>query len=276
MKPEAACGPERSEDRTGEDFRKKTRITVFFRPLNSACPVVFVGVLGRCNRLGRFTAKEGAKASRFPQTTRAARPDSMPRSGVLPSAVEQAERVGASGQKGGEAGRVATEPLAARVPEGMRYDFVFLPPNMKTFLAVLFGLFSSAALSQSAIYHCVKNGKKIFSDQRCEEQGANETKRVNAQDMPPVNTTQVLTNDQRQQGQYLKDRLNSADRQFQDQRERDRREAAKVKRDNEKTCKLLWEEKKQIIDWQRTRNSDELNRRHREVNDEIYRLKCGS
>ena len=74
VKPEAACGPERSEDRTGEDFRKKTRITVFFRPLNSACPVVFVGVLGRCNRLGRFTAKKGAKAARIPQTTRAAGP----------------------------------------------------------------------------------------------------------------------------------------------------------------------------------------------------------
>jgi hypothetical protein len=146
----------------------------------------------------------------------------------------------------------------------------------KVLFAVFLGVFSSAALSQYVIYHCVKNGKKIVSDQKCEDQGAAETKRVNAQDMPPVNTTQVLTNDQRWEGYYLKNRLNSADREFLDQRQHDRAVAAQSKRDNEEACKSLWREKDRIIAQQRTHSNDHLNRRHREINDEIYRLNCGS
>ena len=79
-----------------------------------------IGVLGQCNRLGRLTAKNGAKADRIPQTTRqACLPPNWPEGrGVI----QQAERAGDSDQKGGEAGTKygsrRRTPVRAR-PEGI-------------------------------------------------------------------------------------------------------------------------------------------------------------
>lgn len=53
----------------GRGFQEKLSGHQFFRPLSLACPMLQIGVLGQCNRLGRITANEGAKTDRFPQTT---------------------------------------------------------------------------------------------------------------------------------------------------------------------------------------------------------------
>jgi hypothetical protein len=65
------------------------------------------GIRRRFRALQSFRAGHGQgrrKSVSVSANHKGRRPDSMPRSGVLSSAVEQAERAGASGQKGGEAG----------------------------------------------------------------------------------------------------------------------------------------------------------------------------
>lgn len=142
----------------------------------------------------------------------------------------------------------------------------------KWVLSVLFTFYSVAALSQSTFYHCTKGGKKIISDQPCQEQGATETKRVNSKDLPPLNTTQGMSQEQRQktvegwQNQRLADER---------QRQQAVSQAARQDQGKQRQCDDLWKEKQSIVAQQRRGNNQWLNDQHRRVNDRMYELKCG-
>lgn len=146
----------------------------------------------------------------------------------------------------------------------------------KCVFVALICLFSSVALSQSTFYHCVKNGQKLISDQPCENFGAEESKRVRASEMPPLNTTQGLTKNERQRGQAVSNRLRIEEQQHRNKQEYQKSKAEKEKKIIEKQCADLWRYKEQIVASQRRGNSDYWNAEHRQVNDKIYRLNCGS
>ncbi len=146
----------------------------------------------------------------------------------------------------------------------------------KKLFAVVLCFLSHAALSQGVIYHCVKDGKKILSDQPCPVFGSNETKRIRYVDLPPVNTVQPVTPEQRVQSQKVTERINVEEVQARQKREYEQAKAEEDKRLVEKQCADLWRYKDSIVAQQRRGNNDWWNSEHRRVNDEIYRLKCGS
>ncbi|MDR2113626.1 MAG: hypothetical protein LBQ62_11125 [Candidatus Accumulibacter sp.] len=146
----------------------------------------------------------------------------------------------------------------------------------KYVFAVFLCLSSSVALPQSIIYHCMKDGKKLVSDQPCEKFGSEEKKRVRSSQMPPLNTAQGLTKNERKHGQAVTDRLRNEEWQRRAIREYQESEAAEERKRNEKKCSDLWYYKEQIINQQRRKNDEYWNEEHRKVNDEIFHLNCGS
>lgn len=120
---------------TGRGFEEKFSTIEFFWPLKTACRLLHVGVLGRCNRLGRLTAKNGANTDRIPQTTSKL---CLRLAGPKGAGSSQTECVGDRGQKGGEAGAKhgsRRRTLGSTRPEGIaRY---FRPKPSETALAPL-------------------------------------------------------------------------------------------------------------------------------------------
>ena len=125
-------------------------------------------------------------------------------------------------------------------------------------------------------YHCSQGGRKLVSDRPCEEQGAKETKRVNAEDMTPLSTADGLSKEERRKGDAVSNRLERESQKRQAERDRSRAFDAQAREQNRGRCNNLYKEKESIVNQQRSMSNDWLNERHRKVNDEIYRLKCGS
>lgn len=149
---------------------------------------------------------------------------------------------------------------------------------MKTthFLLALLVASMTTTVNAQTFYHCTKNGKKLISDQPCDEQGAKEQKRVNVQDMPPLNTTQSLSAGQVQQSQQIDRRMQQQKIVNTQQMQYDQARQQEAKQNNDKVCADLWRYKEQIIAQQRRMNSDWWNAEHRRVNDDIYKRNCGS
>lgn len=146
----------------------------------------------------------------------------------------------------------------------------------KVVLGAVLSLLSATALSQGIVYHCMKDGKKIISDHPCNAFSAQETKRSNFSDLPPVTTVQGVTPEERDRGRKLTERLNREDEQYRRRMDYEKAKAAEDQRLTEKRCAELWRYKEQIVAQQRRMNNDWWNAEHRRVNDEIYRLNCGS
>lgn len=139
-------------------------------------------------------------------------------------------------------------------------------------------LLGSFAVNAGEIYYCVKNGKKIMSDQSCDKFDASEQKHVYTENMPPLNISQGLT-----QNQINKVRLiDEANRQQalidEHQRIANQRQAQLQQLNDKNTCMALENRKKQILSAQRAPNNiSSLNyyqEELRKTNDELYRLHC--
>ena len=88
----------------GRGFQEKNTYYRFFPALEFRLPC---GIRRRFRALQSFRTVHGQERRESGSDSanhKGRRPDTLPRSGVFPSAFEQAERAGASGQKGGEAG----------------------------------------------------------------------------------------------------------------------------------------------------------------------------
>lgn len=144
---------------------------------------------------------------------------------------------------------------------------------MKTKIILALALVFSTVVHGQTFYHCTKDGKKIISDQPCGI-GAKEQKRVDISQMPPINTSQALTESQKQQGQQI-DQRNRQQQQIDEQNRQN--QIAKQQQEqeiNQRVCKDLDRYKNQIISQQRQRSTDWLNSEHKRVNDEMYDRKC--
>jgi hypothetical protein len=146
---------------------------------------------------------------------------------------------------------------------------------MKRFIFLLFGTAFAVTVSAQSIYYCTKNGKKIVTDQPCENHGASQSKRVDYQEMPPLTITQGLTDSEKRKGQALTERLNREDRQYLQAKKYEQAKLQSQKSNNERVCSELWRYKEQIVSHLRYRSTDYWNSEHRRVNDEIYRRECG-
>ncbi|MBK8744154.1 hypothetical protein [Propionivibrio sp.] len=132
----------------------------------------------------------------------------------------------------------------------------------------------SMTVNAQTIYHCTKNGKKVMSDQPCEHQGAIEQRRVDVQDMPPLNTSQPLTPGQIQQSQQIDQRLQQENVVSEHKRQYEKAKIAQDQANNQKVCDDLERYRKQVIDQQRVNNNDWWNAEHRRVDDEMYKRGC--
>jgi hypothetical protein len=147
---------------------------------------------------------------------------------------------------------------------------------MRIAFSLIAGLFLAVPAYSQVFYHCTKDGKKLVTDRPCERFGATENKRINANDMPPLNTSKSLSENEKRQGQVVTDRLNQSGREHIQQRTYEKQKAAEEKKITEKKCADLWRYKQELVEKQRKRNSEWLNKEFRRVNDEIFRLNCGS
>ncbi|WP_263770054.1 hypothetical protein [Propionivibrio soli] len=148
--------------------------------------------------------------------------------------------------------------------------------NWRCILVLVMLLCSGSACAQEVIYHCLKDGRKMVTDQPCADLGAQERKRVNTSDMPPLNTSQGLSVEERQREQGIRERLYREGQQYEQIREQQKAVAAAEERERVRLCDSLWRQKKAVIAQQRAYSSDYWNERHRIVNDRIYELNCSS
>jgi hypothetical protein len=145
----------------------------------------------------------------------------------------------------------------------------------KAFFMIFVTILAIPAYSQ-VFYHCVKDGEKLVSDRPCERFGATENKRVRTVDMPPINAIQPLSEKERLRAQAITGHQKRNEQEHIEQKKYQKQKAEDDKRLNNKKCADLWRYKNQIVASQRKLNSEWLNSEHRRVNDEIYRLNCGS
>ncbi|MDR1934012.1 MAG: hypothetical protein LBS49_00200 [Candidatus Accumulibacter sp.] len=147
----------------------------------------------------------------------------------------------------------------------------------KLLFIAAFCAFGSAAPAQQIIYYCVKDGNKLISNKPCAELAATESKRVNAEDLPPLSTMPGLSDNERQRGKTLSERLDRNDPQApREPQARAEAEASEDQTVNEKKCADLQYYKEHIVALQRAVNNDWLNSEHRRVNEDMSRLNCGS
>jgi len=143
-------------------------------------------------------------------------------------------------------------------------------------LAIL--IFSSVTVSADVIYYCTKDGKKLVTDKPCQELGAQEKKRVNAEDLRPLNTTRGLTQGDLNRSQEIDDRLDRRNQADAENREERRAQAQVEQAQGKAACSGLEQEKKNIVVAQRSPLSSQAQDYYRErlrwVNDELYRLNC--
>lgn len=144
-------------------------------------------------------------------------------------------------------------------------------------LAVILSLASFSA-NADAIYYCNKNGKKIVTDRPCEDLGAQEKKRINPEDLPPLSTSRGLTANQIEQSKQIDQRYHQQS-QIDDQQRQIKQQAAQSQKANNKAvCVSLDRQKQSIISAQRAPNSgamhDYYREQRRKIDDEIYRLGC--
>lgn len=143
------------------------------------------------------------------------------------------------------------------------------------FLLLLIPAISSA----ETIFYCMRDGRKVISDQPCADQKAREVKRIDGADLPPINTSKALSTSDRQRARDFDARQQQEDeqnRQNEAQRQNQAQQSAAASQDKAAYCDLLYRRKADIVSAQRFRSSDSLNEEHKRVNDEIYRLRCGS
>ena len=140
-------------------------------------------------------------------------------------------------------------------------------------LLLAFG-FQTGVVNAQTLYHCIKSGKKVFTDQPCEVQGATQQKRVDYQDLPPVNTSRSLTQNEINRSQQLGERLNAERQADERQRQKLIAKAQEEERTNQWACNQLEAQKKRVISRQRQYSTDALNEEHKRINDEMYARKC--
>ena len=146
---------------------------------------------------------------------------------------------------------------------------------MKTPLIAL--LIASATIGTGhaqTLYHCVKAGEKVFTDQPCEAHGATQQKRVEFLDLPPINTSRSLTPSEINRSQRLDERLKSQRQADERQRQHLIAQAAEQEKHNQWACNQLDSLKKRVISQQRQFSTDALNAEHKRINDEMYDRKC--
>lgn len=124
------------------------------------------------------------------------------------------------------------------------------------------------------LYHCIKAGKKVFTDQPCETQGATQQKRVDYEELPPVNTSRSLTSNEINRAQQIGQRLNAERQADEQQRQQLIVQAAEQEKSNQWACSQLEAQKKRVISRQRQFSTDSLNAEHKRINDEMYDRKC--
>ena len=117
------------------------------------------------------------------------------------------------------------------------------------------------------IYYCVKNGKKVVSNQSCEDQGAVQKKRVDPQDAPPMNITQPIKPSQIKQNR-------EQDRQDPQVVTFGQKGKSHLSSSEQDRCDKLWQRKLETIEDQRRMNNDWLTAEHKRINDELYALRC--
>jgi hypothetical protein len=144
-------------------------------------------------------------------------------------------------------------------------------------ISFLFGasLFLLASVvSAQDIHVCMKDGKKIMTDQPCERIGA-VTKQIRTPDsFRPLTVIGGVTPGERQLMQQYKARDAAENALWEADRARDREAARQQAAANQRRCDQLNAEKNNIVVQLRQNSTQWLNDRHRAVNDEMYRLNC--
>jgi len=145
---------------------------------------------------------------------------------------------------------------------------------MHTKILGLCFLLASVAVNADSFFYCTKNGKKIVTDRPCAELGAQQTKRVESENMPALNTVRGLTQGDLNESQAI-DARNEQDYQSRQAR---RQEQQALASENKAVCKSLQQEKDSITAAQRMPNTMQSLNYYRErlleVNNELYRLRC--
>jgi len=138
-------------------------------------------------------------------------------------------------------------------------------------------LLASFLADANAIYYCSKNGKKIISDLPCQNQDAEEHKRVYGQNVAPIETSQGLRSAQTDQGRQMDPRAQQQaqpDEQLRQVKLQQRNEQVEKKR----VCAGLEARKQNYTAAQRAPNSTQMLDWYREqlrgVNDELYSRNC--
>lgn len=145
-----------------------------------------------------------------------------------------------------------------------------------TLAAIL--ILASLTAHADAIYYCNKNGKKIVTDRPCEEFGAQEKRRINPQDLPPLSTSQGLRPDQIEQARQIDQRNQQQAQIDEQQRQAMQRQAQAQQGQKSQICASLESHKQSLIAAQRMPNSMQTLNYYREelrkVNDELYARRC--
>ena len=147
----------------------------------------------------------------------------------------------------------------------------------KALWSLLLALYSITALPQTTFYYCQKNGNETISDRPCATQGAREIKRIDAGNLPPVNTTQGTTQDQQQQADQFWERQKEAEKQkeAEEQRRQKAEENLRLeKQAKEQRCNELFQRRRAIIDRQNRGDSTLLRNLRVKVNIELQEMKC--
>ena len=126
-----------------------------------------------------------------------------------------------------------------------------------------------------SIYYCMCDGRKVVTDQPCGEKSM-ELKRVDSSALPPINTSNGLTDSERQRAANFDQKFKQ--QQVVDEELRRVEQARYAANENVRKafCNDLYIRKSNVVARQRMGNSDALNQEHRQINDDIYRLKCGN
>lgn len=145
---------------------------------------------------------------------------------------------------------------------------------MKTGLIFAATLLVTQAANADGIYYCTKNGKKIMTDQPCQNLGANQSKYTAYENLQPLNTMAPPSHNAIQRAKEFD--------QEQTRRQPDQgnqqRQASVQAEQNKAQCRELEQQKQAIVAQQRMPQQgsmhDYLRRQREGVDAEIYRRQC--
>ncbi len=146
----------------------------------------------------------------------------------------------------------------------------------KAFWGLLLASVSAAALSQETFYYCSKNGEMLISDRPCME-GAREVKRVDAEDLPPLNTSQVLTPEERLRAVRNWEERKEAERRQEEEEQLRQRAEEKLQlqaQEKQQRCDKLTRWRHSLLAQQRKRDGALVSNLIVKANIELQKLGC--